>query len=180
LYGVQSGVEPKVAPGHYALKATSSQHGYTGDVGMYIDGHLQVVVDVSVAGVETLDPLGVTRAVGSIRRARACGYAAGERERTKVAHYVNGTTLPVTQLRVFALETLGAWGQQAVNFMRTITIEATLTKSVKDEAYATKLRNRVQTISFILQKGNAFAIENFARQLRWEGGSLAEAEEAPG
>lgn len=174
-------MEPKVAPGHYEVKATRTQHAYTGDVGMYINGELQVVVDVSVAGVETLDPLGVARAVGDTRRVRACGFAAAEREKSKMAHYFNGTTLPPTRLRVFALETLGAWGQQAVNFMRVITIEATATNSIKDAAYAAKLRGRVQAISFILQRGNAFAVENFARKLRWVDGRLAEAaEEAPG
>jgi len=86
------------------------------------------------------------------------GAAARKREREKVQHYTFNTTLPERRFTPFVLETMGAWGDSAVNLVRELSIEKTDTRSVKDASYARIFEHNVRQVAFALQVGNTRAL----------------------
>jgi hypothetical protein len=149
--------EPSVAPGAYDVRDGAKQQSYKWDIGLYqVATYLVYLIDVSVAGVNAEGHTLPT----------ATGHAARAREDSKIKHYTSGTTVPAEKIVPFVLELLGAWGPQAVEFVKRMAISKTESHSVEDPEYAKTLRRYVQRIAFTLQKGNALQLCEFGARLR--------------
>jgi hypothetical protein len=148
--------EPSIAPGAYEVRDGAKQQSYKGDIGLYQSlTYLVYLIDVSIAGVN---------AEGHTLPATT-GHAARAREESKIRHYTNGTTVPAEKIIPFVLELLGAWGPQAVEFVKRMAIDKTESQDVQDPEYAKTLRRYVQRIAFTLQRGNASQLCGFGARL---------------
>jgi hypothetical protein len=150
-------IEPTVAPDHYEIREGARHQSVKGDIGLFMAGsHLESTVDVSIAGIN----------MKGHSTAAPAGHAARAREASKVNHYTTNTTMPANKVIAFVLETLGAWGEQAVDLIKGRAIAATDSGTMEDPAYPQILRRYVQRIAFALQRGNASALVAYDRRLR--------------
>jgi hypothetical protein len=150
-------IEPTVAPDHYEIREGARQQSVKGDIGLFMAGsHLESTVDISIAGIN----------MKGHTTAAPAGHAARAREASKVKHYTTNTTMPENKVIAFVLETLGAWGEQAVDLIKGRAIAATDSGTMEDPAYPQILRRYVQRIAFALQKGNGSALVAYDRRLR--------------
>lgn len=183
--GFEVKLEPLVAPGHFNVRTLNTSTGrapenkeYHADVGLYHLGSLTHAIDVSVAGV-TPAPNSTQIHYGPAFTPQEAGAAARKREREKTQHYTHNTTMPERNFTPFVLETMGAWGEAAVNFVREMSILCTDTRSVKDAEYARIFEHNVRQVAFALQVGNARSLVRLDRRLAAERASAALAAQTP-
>ena len=70
-------------------------------------------------------------------------------------------TIPKNRITPFVLETMGAWGKHAEEYVKQLAIKSSPSHSMKDSEYSKHLRYTVQQVSFALQLGNAMRIRAY-------------------